>query len=461
MRVKTIFPVPPFHRTAATVAAVLSAPLLASSQPSREDAAPFAQSRLAVLADGAMLASGYVDTQLGPRVSGPEDTLTIFSLDAAGQPTQRTVIPVTNSVAGWPNCLDFTPDGRYAFVAETFGPRPESARTIAEVPAGQTLSVVDLQAGRVVQTLAHGPNPSRVAVHPSGAWVAVTRNGSKDAISLHAFREGRLGAPLIQTDANTFIAGGPAPEFRWHPSGRFAAVTLPGTNEVAFFRFDLTDPASPRLQPWGNKVATGLTPGVANWTPDGRHLVITNLFWDEDVEDSWGRDDNQSTIMVYRFDAGDDRSPVPVRRFRDAPSNRGPVHHARVANVAVGSAAENLAVSPDGRWIVTLNMETSFLPTRSPAYAPQSSLSLLEWDAAAERLINHGKVPFEGVLPEGITFDRTGRYLAVANFDHHLTGRAGGSLDLWTLVPGPVPTLVKLNQSFDVPRGSHVVSQVP
>jgi DNA-binding beta-propeller fold protein YncE len=213
--------------------------------------------------------------------------------------------------------------------------------------------------------------------------------------------------------------------------------------------------------PWGNKIAAGVTPGVARWTPDGRHLVVTNLYWDEDVEDSWGRADNQSTIMVYRFDAGEDPRPVPVRRFRDTPRERGPVHHARVANVAVGAAAENLVVSPDGRWIVTLNMETSFLPTASPAYAPQSSLSLLEWDAATENLVKRATVPFEGVLPEGITFDRSGRYLAVANFDHHHAARPGGSVDLWELVPGPQPTLVKLNTTIDVPRGAHVVEVIP
>ena len=427
------------------------------------DVAPFAGARLAVLSDGAMLASGYVDTQLGPPVSPVEDTLTLLQFDAEGHARVTASVPVSNSVAGWPNCLDVSPDGRFAIVAETFGPRPASARVIADIPPGAVVSVIDLAAGRVVQSLELGPHPSRVAFHPGGAWVLVTRNGGDHPITLLPFREGRLGAPIAQPAANAVVAGGPAPEFRWHPSGQFAAVTLPATQKVAFFRLRDLDSATPMLEPWGNQPATGVTPGIARWTHDGRHLLVTNLNWDEDVEESWGLEDNQSTIMAYRFDdgSGEASARVPVRRFRDEPSRRPAVHHARVANIAVGAAAENLVVSPDGRWVVTLNMETSFLPPASPAYAPHSSLSLLEFDGESGRLRHHSTTPFVGVLPEGIVFARDGLHLAIATFDHHDPTRRGGSIDFWRLVPGPQPTLARLPATIDVPRGAHVVELIP
>ncbi|MEM9766189.1 MAG: hypothetical protein AAF968_27560, partial [Pseudomonadota bacterium] len=77
---------------------------------------------IVALADGAMLATGYIDGILGPR---RPDVLTLVPIGGG----EATEIAVSNSVATWPNTMALTPDARYAIVAEPFAQPAEAAET--------------------------------------------------------------------------------------------------------------------------------------------------------------------------------------------------------------------------------------------------------------------------------------------------------------------------------------------
>ena len=149
--------------------------------------------------------------------------------------------------------------------------------------------------------------------------------------------------------------------------------------------------------------------------------------------------------------------------IRVAPAAMAEPHHVIVAAAAMGASAEEFAVSPDGSAVVTLNMERSFLTPDDPRLTYHSSLTLMSWDADGERLLTHGTFPFEGILPEGITFDASGRFLAVANFAHANPGRPieETTVDFWRLVDGPQPLLVQRDVRLPVMRGAHVVKVQP
>lgn len=403
---------------------------------------------LAVLSDVDMVASAYMGPPIGPRSDVMQDQLTLFPL-TDGRPGAPVSIPVTNAVTAWPSLLGFAPDGRTAYISETEKPATSDARSRADLEPSGLLSVVaiddDLQ-GEVVQMIETGSRAVAVAVRPQGDVLAVStmRNariasGSAEPASpqLGLFpigENGRLGEMLrISLEA----AESDPPHIEWSPNGDLLAITMGGSDRVRFYRWD-----GEGLSPHGDAVSTGKLPGVGHWSPDGRYFFVTNLHWGGDTEDLYVGSDI-STMAAVRV------APLDAERPK----------HIMVSTVATGASAEEFAVSPDGTLLVSLNMERSFLAPEDPRLTYHSSLTVMTWDEATESLHSHGTFPFEGILPEGITFDGSGRFLAVANFAHANPTRPveETSVDFWRVVPGPSPMLVQMDLKLPVMRGAHVV----
>jgi len=234
---------------------------------------------LAVLSDADMEASAYIDNQLGKRSPDMIDTLTLIPLGGELPSPTPITIPVSNSVMAWPNNLALTPDGRFAFVTETFAPAPKSATLRSEIPSGRRLTVVNLsslQQPRIAKQIDIGNQPRPVAVHPNGDLLVVSLRDSERPIALIPFVNGELGTPVFQTLPGINDPEANASHIEWHPSGRFLGVTFADRNETLFYEVDRTKPDRPRIRPWGNSVMTGKLPGVGHFTPDGRHFIVTN-----------------------------------------------------------------------------------------------------------------------------------------------------------------------------------------
>ncbi len=397
---------------------------------------------LAVLSDADMVASAYMDDDLGPRSAAMRDELTLIPL-TDGMPGEPVRVPVSNAVTAWPSLLALSPDGRFAYVAETDLPAADGMQRRSELQASPTVRVVaiaDDLAAEVVQEVATTGRAIAAAVRPQGDLLAVatTRTGTPQVALLPIAADGRLGAPRI---VDLPDAEGDPADLKWNPNGTVLAITIPEANAARFYRLD-----DGVLAAHGNPVVTGKLAGVGHWTPDGRHFFVTNLHWGSDVLD--GAAGSQiSTLMAIRV----------------APAAEAEPRHVIVAAAAMGASAEEFAISPDGSALVTLNMERSFLTPDDPRLTYHSSLTLMSWDADGERLVTHGTFPFEGILPEGITFDASGRFLAVANFAHANPGRPieETTVDFWRLVDGPQPLLVQMDVRLPVMRGAHVVKVQP
>ena len=406
---------------------------------------------LAVLSDADMVASAYMGPPIGPRTDQMRDMLTLFPL-SGGLPGPAVATPVTNAVTAWPSLLGFTPDGRTAYVAETERPAAPGMTSRNDLQPSNLLSVVSIGedlAGRVVQEIETSGRAVAVAVRPQGDVLAVstTRPGRQaddatvaDGPQLGVFgigQNGRLGemtlVPLADAESDP-------PHIEWSPDGRLLAITMAGTNGVRVYAWN-----GETLTPHGNLVVSGKLPGVGHWAPDGGHFFVTNLYWGGDTENLY---------------VGSEVSTVAA--IRVAPPEAEDPRHVMVSAVAVGASAEEFAVSPDGTMLVSLNMERSFLAPDDPRLTYHSSLTLMTWDADRERLHARTTTPFEGILPEGITFDASGRFLAVANFAHANPKRPveETTVDFWRVVAEPVPMLVQMDLKLPVMRGAHVVKLV-
>ena len=144
-------------------AIVLSTILLALTSVSAQEKfnpLDFKAKKLVVLSDADQLASTYVDGKSGNKTADLKDQLTIINGATITDPSALKTAPVSNSVKYWPNSLTVTPDGKYALVAELFGPAPLGESMINDTPVGRKITIVDLETAKVISSaeIADGVN---------------------------------------------------------------------------------------------------------------------------------------------------------------------------------------------------------------------------------------------------------------------------------------------------------------
>ena len=226
----------------------------------------------------------------------------------------------------------------------------------------------------------------------------------------------------------------------WHPTEPVVAIIDGALNTVRFAK--VSDDL--KVTQLGNIVDIERTPFRVFFTPDGRHVVINALYWGSDIAGRWIEAPRGSMLTV---------------RMNAATSNDGKVRHAFVSRVVTGVSPEGLAISPDGRWVVTTNLERSYLPYGDKRITWFSSITLARLDPESGQLSRIGDFNYDGILPEAAVFDNSSSYLAVANYDHFDDRRRGGSIDFWRIQADPLDVgnvqLVKTEHSVNVTRGAH------
>ena len=410
---------------------------------------------LVSISDADMLASAYVDGQLGPPEG--KDALSIIPLGGHVRDLQVYEVEASNSVAGPPVAVAVSPDGRYAIVLETFAPRPEGAwenQTFADLRHGDRLQVFDLidpTQPILVQDVAIAERPTAVGVNRDGSLVAVTFHpagaGVETPLALIPFSNGRLGAPVYPAVPH-LPQGHELIHAEWRPTQNVLALVNRTGAEVTFVQV-VPEGDNFELQPWGNRVQIEKEPFMARFTPDGRHLIVNNLFWGVDVEGHWS-EAPRGSVNSIRLEAGTQTNGSP--------------RHALVSRAMTGVSPEGLAISPNGRFVVTTNLERSYLPYHDNRITWFSSLSLITLDAQTGQLNHVADYPYDGILPEAAAFDASSQYLAVVNYDHFDDRIPGGSIDFWRIAADPLnpqPMLVQTRYAIPVTRGAHSMVLVP
>ena len=439
-------------RSSQLAGALASGLLLAAGGAAAEQrAAPldFQGRMLLSVSDADMLASAYVDRRLGPREGS--DSLSVVPLGGHARELRAFEIEASNSVAGPPVALAATPDGRHAFVVETWAPRPEGPaeqQTFADLRHGDRIAVVDLSTPsrpRVVQNLTLAERPDSVSVNAAGTLLAVTFHpagaGRERPLALIPFDDGELGTP-VYVEVPGLPEGNRLIHAEWHPADDTLALVDSTDARVSFSQVSEVD-GTYRLEAWGNGIQIGKAPYMARFAPDGRHLIVNNLYWGPDVEGTWN-EAPRGDVASIRLEAGQTADGGP--------------RHALVSRAMTGVSPEGVAISPDGRFVVTTNLERSYLPYDDDRITWFSSLTLMTLDPESGQLTRIGDFPYDGILPEAAAFDASSRYLAVATYDHFDDRIAGGSIDFWRIAADPLdpkPLLVKTNHSVPVTRGAH------
>lgn len=436
------------------VAIILSmTPANAQEQAAPGPAAPDAfQARMVLaLSDADMVPSAYIDGRLGPAVGA--DTLSVLSFDKQSVQPRVASIGVTNSVAGPPAAVAATPDGRYAIVIETLAPRPADGSDVglSKLDPGRIISVVDLidqAAPRVVQTVTGPALADSVSISHDGSLVAIAVNvdgdGRATPLWLYRFSEGRLDAGR-SVDVPGWTEGHRLMGAEFHPSRPLLALLDWTGREV---RFADVDPATLDLTLFGNPVEVENYPFLVRFTPDGNYLLANAAYADLTARALPYRQ-RVGSLLSIRLDASRDTAGEPQNIV--------------AARTEVGVVPEGLAITPDGRFAVTVNLEGSTPAAGDPTRTRYASLSLVRIDPTNGVLTTVGTFPFDGMLPESAVFDATGELLMVANYGDLDDQSAGGTVDLWRLVEpdhAARTALVRTRTAVPVQRGVHTLAVV-
>ncbi|KAI1246567.1 hypothetical protein MGN70_013467 [Eutypa lata] len=135
-----------------------------------------------------------------------------------------------------------------------------------------------------------------------------------------------------------------------------------------------------RVKRWGNSIELERSPYSAKFTPDGRHVLSNAIYT------GLGPEAPRGTISSIRLG------------FR---------------------GGQQSTSCPDGHWAVTANLERSTPALDSPSQGFFSSLSLLRVDAETGHLATVGTYASDGILPEGLVFDGSSRFVAATTFDRY------------------------------------------
>jgi 6-phosphogluconolactonase (cycloisomerase 2 family) len=124
---------------------------------------------------------------------------------------------------------------------------------------------------------------------------------------------------------------------------------------------------------------------------------------------------------------------------------------------------EGLAISPDGRHLVTVNLQYSHLPDDYDRVRPPttSSITLLRFNRSTGETEVVDEHTFDGILPQGVVFDRTGTHVAHAVFDFHGAKSERGAVRFWKLHRDGEPRLEPLPAEISTVRGTHSLTVLP
>ena len=430
-------------RLASIGALTLSVACAAHAQPHVALPSGFGGRLLVTISDADMLASAYIDDKLGPAQG--VDTLSVVRLDK-NTALRAVTLPATNSVTGPPAALAVAPDGRYAIIVETLGPRAKNMTKLSELPLGQTLLVVDLadpDRPKLVQRLACPAQPETVSINAAGSLVAVTFGtrgaGAATPLMIYRFAGGQLSnavAPAIPG----WTLGHELGDAEFSPQDDTLALLDKTAAQVSFVQVAAEGALTPTLTRWGNAVSVGAAPFLVRWTPNGRYVLVNPAEAGADFT-------LRGLVMSIRVAASRDAGGAP--------------EHKVVARALTGVIPEGLAISPDGRWVATSNLERSWSPQGAANRTLFSSLTLLRLDPASGALERVGDFAFDGILPETVLFDNSSQFIASTTFDRFDGQTPGGSLDFWRIAPDAADPqrveLVKSNVSLPVTRGAHTM----
>lgn len=413
-----------------------------SDEPSRLPAS-FTGKYLAALSDGDWIGQTYADGVLPLENPDIVDTLTLAQAD--GTISEVKGETVSNAVTGTPEVMDITTDGNIAFIGELDKQRPAGATRGDEIPEGNTLRALSLQnpaEPALISSVTIPNSPNVVKVNPAGNLVVIGHQRNPEtAVTFVAFNGDSFGAPqgFTATELGFETDDYGNMDVQWHPSRNYVSFISAFESKLILAEVIQNEDGTIRLQPWGNAVETGLAPNYGGvFTPDGRFLMVVNA-----------NNGPGNVALSYLFGRA---SSISVVRLADS---ENPEHEV-IQEIGAGRDDEGFAISPDGRYLVTMNQYGTYVSRWTPGHNNSPELRLFEIAETGE-LTLLDTYDFTGYLPQGITFDTHGDTLAVSVSQTSIDQSQPGAVYFYSLSENESgkAVITALPERLTVMRGVH------
>jgi DNA-binding beta-propeller fold protein YncE len=314
------------------------------------------------------------DAQGKPMVNPTgNDAVLIVDLAKPEDPKIVASLPLENSIVGPPVNLDISPNGAIALVADSMTVAEDNG--IRKMVPTDKLFVIDMKANppSLVDTLTLGKQPSGLSFSPKGDMALVCNRGD-GTISVLKID----GTKVTQTGTVTVSPG--VSQVVFTPDGKHALAVKSPDNKIAMLDID------------GDKVTYNkfdlpayLFPYNIVVSPDGK-LAIT-----ADNGGTSGSDGNMDAATVVDLEGA---------------------HPHVIAHITVGDAPEGLAMAPNGKFAVIVNVDASNTPS-AWYYHKTGSVTVLRINGTT---VTAGKTIPVGTLPEAVMISPDSRYVYVGNF---------------------------------------------
>jgi DNA-binding beta-propeller fold protein YncE len=398
------------------------------------------------ISDADMAASAYIDGKF-LKEKGTKDALSVVKLPMEKYSDEIKTIGVSNSAISWTKGMVLSPNKNIAYVVETRATPQDNITEVrnitTELPAGGFISVVDisdLAQPKVLYKFPTGKNPLAVDISPDGEYLVIcSEEYDKE---LQVLELDATGKPVRIINKPKDFPAGRVTDVSWHPANNHIAVTLEDSKEIGLIKIARDGPTGKiiRLDLLGRPLKVGNFPGAGQFTPDGKYYLVPDLKLGLDVKQEQGFD-GKGDLFVLKFNL------------------EGTSDHYLITKVKVGENPEGFAISPDGSMVVVANIKKSYYPWDNTDFSKKASLSVLSLTPDGT-LTNIAEYDFDGVMPQNITFDRSGNNIAVTVFDYFNFGKHFGGIEFWKVNKGDKPTLQKQDFKLYLPRGCHGIKIV-
>jgi hypothetical protein len=265
----------------------------------------------------------------------------------------------------------------------------------------------------------------------SGDLLAVITEQPLNEVALVEWKNNKFGS--LEKNPSGFTGKAKAVDCAWDSTGKYLALTLEETKQVALFYIRKFDKGV-AFKLYGEPVNLNSTPGCGKWTSDNKFYIVTSKFMDGS---------SNSEISAIKFDTEEGKA------------------HKLTGSAVTGQNTGMFSISPDGKYIATANTRESYRPLDDPKMNLNSSVSLLTFNTEGV-LSKVGEYEFQGIMPKSVDFDAKGNMLAVSVYDYwDLNGKSRGGIEFWKVEKGDMPALKSTGFRLYVPRGIHTLKVIP
>jgi hypothetical protein len=382
--------------------------------------------------DADMAASAFVDGNLKADAT-EKDAFSFIKWSNFLKECKTNSTYMPNSVTSSAGACKFSPNNKLAFISTGRGSAP-TKNSLTDLPAVTKLyawDMSDMTNPKLLDSMDLGRPILSVDMRKSGDLLAVITEQPLNEVALVEWKNNKFGS--AEKNSSGFTGKAKAVDCAWDSTGKYLALTLEETKQVALYYIRKFDKGV-AFKLYGEPVNLNSTPGCGKWTADNKYYLVTSKFMDGS---------SNSEISAIKFDTEEGKT------------------HKLTGSAVTGQNTGMFSISADGKYIATANTRESYRPLDDPKMNVNSSVSLLTFNTEGV-LSKIGEYEFQGIMPKSLDFDAKGNMLAVSVYDYwNLNGTSKGGIEFWKVEKGDKPALKATGFRLYVPRGIHTLKVIP